>query len=376
MQNRQDLDDDSLLYYAGLLSQQPRSATALRLLLSDYFEAPVEIEQFVGAWYHLDEDAQCCFEQGPADTRQLGVGAVVGDEIWEPQARVRIVLGPLPLSRYLDFLPTGSAYAPLRAITRLFSGSEIDFELQLILDRREAPHCELGAEGETAPLLGFLSWAKSKPIDRDPGRNNSAAFVRGNEDACQPQIIDWEVERYVAQSHGGRRRPVSGANALRHRSGTLPAEGAGCQPMAICRASCGIFEIDKSRLTGELTRGLDKLKTGNARTPALSPSLLKMLTEAWTLGSLDFGAAQIRTGFIVLALATSDELIRLMREVSKEFQKVQGEALRKDFAAIVAGSVEDASDRWRGGSGGRRGRRRRPGPRAARPRTWISTPST
>ena len=102
------------------------------------------------------------------------------------------------------------------------------------------------------------------------------------------------------------------------------------------------FEIDKSRLTGELTRGLDKLKSGNARTPALSPSLMKMLTEAWTVGSLDFGAAQIRTGFIVLALATSDELVRLMREVSKEFQKVQGDALRKDFAAIVAGSVEDA----------------------------------
>jgi type VI secretion system protein VasG len=102
------------------------------------------------------------------------------------------------------------------------------------------------------------------------------------------------------------------------------------------------FEIDKSRLTGELNRGLDKLKTGNARTPALSPTLMKMLTDAWTLGSLDYGATQIRTGFVVLALATSDELVRLMKEVSKEFQKVQGEALRKDFAAIVAGSVEDA----------------------------------
>jgi type VI secretion system protein VasG len=101
------------------------------------------------------------------------------------------------------------------------------------------------------------------------------------------------------------------------------------------------FEVDKSRFSGELSRSLDKLKSGNARTPALSPTLLKMLTEAWTIGSLDFGAAQIRTGFIVLALATSDELVRLMREVGKEFQKVQGEALRKDFASIVAGSKED-----------------------------------
>ena len=168
LQERQPMADESLVYYSGLLGQQPRSSTALRLLLSDYFQAPVEVEQFVGAWYRLDVNAQCCFEQGPADSRQLGLGAVVGDEIWEPQARVRIVIGPLPLARYLDFLPTGTAFEPLRGITRLFSGDEIDFELQLILDREETPHCELGAQGDSAPLLGFLSWAKSKPIDRDP----------------------------------------------------------------------------------------------------------------------------------------------------------------------------------------------------------------
>ena len=93
---------------------------------------------------------------------------MVGDEIWEPQARARIVIGPLTLSRYLDFLPTGTAFQPLRAITRLFSGDEIDFELQLILERQETPHCELGTQGDAAPQLGFVSWAKSKPIDRDP----------------------------------------------------------------------------------------------------------------------------------------------------------------------------------------------------------------
>ena len=62
------------------------------------------------------------------------------------------------------------------------------------------------------------------------------------------------------------------------------------------------FGVDTSRLTAELSRGLDKLKSGNARTPALSPTLLKMLTEAWTLGSIEYNAGQIRTGFTVLAL--------------------------------------------------------------------------
>jgi len=100
------------------------------------------------------------------------------------------------------------------------------------------------------------------------------------------------------------------------------------------------FGVDKSRLAAELTRSLDKLKSGNARTPALSPTLLKMLTEAWTIGSIDFNAGQIRTGFTILALVADEELSRLMREISREFQKIQVDALRKDFLSIVAGSNE------------------------------------
>jgi type VI secretion system protein VasG len=101
------------------------------------------------------------------------------------------------------------------------------------------------------------------------------------------------------------------------------------------------FGVDKSRLTGDLTRSLDKLKSGNARTPAFSPTLTDMLSDAWTIGSLDFGAAQVRTGFSILAIAASGELSRLMREVTREFQKISAEALHKDFWNIVAGSAED-----------------------------------
>ncbi|KAA6461935.1 type VI secretion system ATPase TssH [Acidobacteria bacterium AB60] len=100
------------------------------------------------------------------------------------------------------------------------------------------------------------------------------------------------------------------------------------------------FEIDKSRLTAELARSMDKLKSGNARTPAISPTVLKMLTTAWTVGSIDFNAGQVRTGFTILALASDEELSRLIREVSKEFQKINADALRKDLLGIVALSNE------------------------------------
>ncbi len=101
------------------------------------------------------------------------------------------------------------------------------------------------------------------------------------------------------------------------------------------------FGVDKSRLTGELMRSMDKLKSGNARTPAISPSVLKMLTQAWTIGSIDFNASEVRTGFTVLALVSDEELARITREISREFQKIQPEALRNEFAKIVADSSEE-----------------------------------
>ncbi|MFN9460381.1 MAG: AAA family ATPase, partial [Acidobacteriota bacterium] len=103
------------------------------------------------------------------------------------------------------------------------------------------------------------------------------------------------------------------------------------------------FGVDASRLTQELDRSLDRLKTGNARTPAIAPSLLKMFTEAWTIGSIEFGDGQIRTGLSLLALLTHEELARMLREVSKELQKVNAEGLKKEFAAIVDASNESVA---------------------------------
>jgi type VI secretion system protein ImpH len=172
LQDRLAVPDDAFLYFAGILGQRPHSAGALELLLNDYFEVPVEVIQLVGSWFRLDESTECCIGERDTPSEQLGMGAVVGDEIWNQQARARIRLGPLPLAQYLDFLPNGSAYQPLRALLRFWANDEIDFEVQLILEREEVPLCELGAEGPESPQLGWVSWMKSRPMDRDPGETN------------------------------------------------------------------------------------------------------------------------------------------------------------------------------------------------------------
>ncbi|HTY85082.1 MAG TPA: type VI secretion system ATPase TssH [Silvibacterium sp.] len=102
------------------------------------------------------------------------------------------------------------------------------------------------------------------------------------------------------------------------------------------------YGVDKSRLTTELHRSLDRLKTGNARSPAFSPYLVKMLTEAWTIATIEYDARQIRTGFTLLALLSNDELSRIMRDVSKELQLIPPEALRSEFFNVTAKSKEES----------------------------------
>jgi type VI secretion system protein VasG len=101
------------------------------------------------------------------------------------------------------------------------------------------------------------------------------------------------------------------------------------------------YEIDAARLAKDIMRSLDRLKTGNARTPALSPRLPQLIQEAWVLASIDYGAAKIRSGHLVLALLASEDLARIARDISREFNNISVESLKKNFAEITAGSAEE-----------------------------------
>ncbi len=100
------------------------------------------------------------------------------------------------------------------------------------------------------------------------------------------------------------------------------------------------YGVNRSRLADDLARGLDRLKSGNARTPRLSPQLVKMLREAWVLGSVDYGAPRVRSGHCLLAMLANEELARVAGDISGEFGKVPLDALRKDFVTITAPSAE------------------------------------
>lgn len=103
------------------------------------------------------------------------------------------------------------------------------------------------------------------------------------------------------------------------------------------------YEIDAGRFMGDLTRVLDKLKSGNGRAPALSPHLVKLAREAWVLASLQYGEGKIRSGHLLAALLADEGLAPTARDMSGQFARIAPEALRRDLPKICRDTAEGQS---------------------------------
>ncbi|MBN1932249.1 MAG: type VI secretion system ATPase TssH [Desulfobacterales bacterium] len=101
------------------------------------------------------------------------------------------------------------------------------------------------------------------------------------------------------------------------------------------------FEINEGRLASDLTRAMEGFKTGNARTPALSPRIPRMVQDAWLIASIDLQAPIIRSGHILLALMSNAEMSRMLTADSESFKKISVEDLNEHLMDLISGSAED-----------------------------------
>ena len=159
--------DRALLFYTGLLAQHPRSAVGLRAFLSDYFGGlGVEIQQYIGQWLRLDPDSQTQLVPIGSNT-QLGVNTILGDRVWNTEAKFGVRLGPMTYSELCTFLPGGHASREAFDLTRFYAGIHFDFEFRLVLLASEVRTTQLGSTGPEATRLGWSTWLTSRPRPTD-----------------------------------------------------------------------------------------------------------------------------------------------------------------------------------------------------------------
>ncbi len=162
LQERDAVKDWAKLYFAGRLACQTRNAEGLEAILQDFFEIKAEIQTFVGRWMSLPSDSLCQLGDSP-ETGSLGLTTIVGSRIWECQLNFRIKMGPMNLADYERMLPHGDAFQRLKYWLLNYVGEHFFWDVQLVLEAGEVPDTCLGRAGR----LGWTSWLKTKPFDRD-----------------------------------------------------------------------------------------------------------------------------------------------------------------------------------------------------------------
>jgi type VI secretion system protein ImpH len=168
LRGRESYPDDAVVYYAGLLGRQPRTASGLEQVLSEYFGWPVAVEELAGQWLYLDEPNKAILptETRPGLNTTLGRDVVIGRRVWDVQGNVRVVVGPLDQESFYALLPGGHARRTLSELARLYLGLELDAEIRLVLIPDEVPWSALDYDEDRGPRLGLNTWVRTHNFGR------------------------------------------------------------------------------------------------------------------------------------------------------------------------------------------------------------------
>jgi len=101
------------------------------------------------------------------------------------------------------------------------------------------------------------------------------------------------------------------------------------------------FQLDPAKVARDFTEALDRLPRGATSISDLSEHVENAVERGWVYGSLMFRDSQVRGGYLVLGIVKTTALRNVLYSISREFQKVSGDALTDALPALLKGSPED-----------------------------------
>ena len=159
-------DDELILRFSGFFATRTRNTINLRAMLHEFSGLPVAIELFRGRWLSIPVEERS--RMGQPQGVQLGINATAGAAIHDFGGSFRVVIGPVDYEDYRSLSPGSANIDALFALTRLYVGPTLDFDIQVVLKKEHIPFCQLGEDGDP-PRLGWNSWARVGSADRDSG---------------------------------------------------------------------------------------------------------------------------------------------------------------------------------------------------------------
>jgi type VI secretion system protein ImpH len=182
IRNHLAVSDHSLLSFAPAFWKRPRSLIGLQRLLRSYFNMPIRVSQYQGAWQVAPEKDWTRI--GVRETAQhhiLGKSTVLGRRSWHQTAGITVHIPPLTYNQFIRFQQeTALEYMALRDLTYFYIGEGSEVHLTFSLRREEIESTRLNHTF----VLGRTTWitrGNGKGISHDPEvrllmKNSSSSF--------------------------------------------------------------------------------------------------------------------------------------------------------------------------------------------------------
>ncbi|CAM4326953.1 type VI secretion system ATPase TssH [Acinetobacter pragensis] len=100
------------------------------------------------------------------------------------------------------------------------------------------------------------------------------------------------------------------------------------------------YHISKDGLIQDLTKSISHLPKGNTRTPIFAKSIIRLLEQAWLLASAEQNPV-IRSGHLITALLTADDLSQIANRASSLFDLFPIDTMKHKFIDLCHASCEN-----------------------------------
>lgn len=182
------------VFYAGLLAQQPRSASGLERLLTSYLSLPLTIRQFEEEWLFIPRQ-EWTIISNKNHYNQLGHSILLGKKVKSTRDAFTLVIGPINYKTFQQLKKETTFLNNLHILISYYCNNNIKYKINVGLQKNEVPRCRLNATFQ----LGLDMWL----ISKQPSQNKYDTYIK-NSASTVLHLSSAFSESAMNPSHSGR----------------------------------------------------------------------------------------------------------------------------------------------------------------------------
>ena len=161
-----DFERERLLSCSDLFARRVRSADGLRRLLNRQFGMSFEIDEFVGNWEQLPDEAKSRFVPGGSNLR-LAYNTIIGNRTWQVQSTFRVVIRHPSAAQYRSLQPNSESLRLLQLAIRSYCTAELSFRIHIVVAGSAVLPGTLDGGEHGGAMLGWNTLAGTPDKTRD-----------------------------------------------------------------------------------------------------------------------------------------------------------------------------------------------------------------